>query len=160
MSPHHLSLYSTKLRPWLITLNLNLMNLFKTCCQLSWVSILGGGWGDISPPWFWEGGIVNAFIPPWKWMKLCHILSELPYLSAWKNLITTIFDGLSLNFIIQLAEFIVNHWNKHDWFPNSSHIQVIYSVFWRVMSTTHKESLLHLPYKSFIWVISSVHYDI
>ena len=47
---------------------------------------------------------------------------------------------------------IVNHWNKHNCFPNCSHIQVTYSVRWRVTSTTHKESLiLYLPYTPYIW---------
>ena len=109
------------------------------------------GWGENIPPGFGKGGMVNAVIPPWKWMKLWHILSELPYLSACKSSIKTVFfDGLSLIFVIQLVEFIVNLWNKHDCFPNCSHIQVIYSACWLVTSTTHKELLLYLPYTSYI----------
>ena len=84
--------------------------------------------GGIYPPLVLGRGDGQCYHPPWKWMKLCHILSEIPYRSAWKSLITTIFYGLSLIFIIQLVEFIVNHWNKHNCFQNCSHIQVIYNV--------------------------------
>ena len=45
----------------------------------------------IHPPVFGKGGMINAFIPPWKWLKLQHNISELPYRSAWKSSITTMF---------------------------------------------------------------------
>ena len=110
-----------------------------------------GGMGGYIPPRFWEGGDGQCFHPPPgnEWSSGISYVNCLIYQHG-KVWIQLFFDGLSLIFIIQLVGIFVNHWNKHNCFPNCSHIQVIYSICWPVTSTTHKESLLYLPDTSFI----------
>ena len=82
------------------------------------MDIIIGVWelGDIPLPCFWEGGDGQCFHPP---LEMTEALPHLIYQHG-KVQLQLLFDGLSLIFIIQLIEFIVNHWNKYDCFPNYS----------------------------------------
>ena len=82
-----------------------------------------GGWGDISPPLILgRGGWSMLSSPPGnEWSSGISYLNCLIYQHG-KVRLQLFFDGLSLIFIIQLFKFIVNHWNKHNCFPNCSHI--------------------------------------
>ena len=88
--------------------------------------------GIYPPPVFGKGGGGQCFHPP---LEMNEALAHLIYQHG-KVQLQLFFDGLSLIFIIQLVEFIVNHWNKHklhNCFPNCSHIQGVQTLHFKMI---------------------------